>query len=180
LIERPRAWAFRCTRMANASTVLLVGNHPVARDTLARVISRDAGFIVCDEESGVDGALGALERTAADFVVIDFPAEASDGLALVDALLALRPRTGLLVVVAHDDLPLAERVLRAGARGLLTWAEVRDLGPTALRGLLRGEIYVGQRLSDELVNRLLHAPRAVQRRRICGDLRIDRPDPARS
>jgi DNA-binding NarL/FixJ family response regulator len=145
--------------MANTSTVLLVGNQPIARDTLARVITRDAGLVVCDEAPGVAGALGALEHAAPDLVVVDFPAEALDGLALVEALHALRPRTGVLVVVAHDDLPLAERVLRAGARGLLTWAEVQELAPTALQGILRGEIYVGQKLSADLVNRLLKAHR---------------------
>jgi DNA-binding NarL/FixJ family response regulator len=166
--------------MANTSTVLLVGNQPIARDTLAGVISRDAGLIVCEEASGVAGALGALERAAPDLVVVDFPAEALDGLALVEALHALRPRTGVLVVVAHDDLPLAERVLRAGARGLLTWAEVRELAPTALQGLLRGELYVGQKLSSDLVKRLLKAHHVGQRRRSYGDLRGDRSDPARS
>ena len=61
------------------------------------------------------------------------------------------PNLPVLVHSMHEESTYAERALRAGANGYIMKQEATDKVLTAIRHILRGEVY----LSDRLTNRML-------------------------
>ena len=65
----------------------------------------------------------------------------------------------VLVVSMHDESLYVERVLRAGARGYIMKHEATDTMMSAIRRVLRGEIYVSDKMLTKLLGRfVLDAP----------------------
>jgi DNA-binding NarL/FixJ family response regulator len=63
----------------------------------------------------------------------------------------------------HDESLYAERALRAGARGYITKHEASAKVMTAIRRVLRGEIYLDQRVTDRILERLARNKTAALR-----------------
>jgi DNA-binding NarL/FixJ family response regulator len=61
----------------------------------------------------------------------------------------------ILVLSMHDEALYAERALRAGARGYIMKQEATDRVMTAIRKVLAGEIYVGERIAARLLGQLV-------------------------
>jgi DNA-binding NarL/FixJ family response regulator len=55
----------------------------------------------------------------------------------------------------HDESLYVERALRAGARGYIMKHEATDIMMSAIRRVLRGEIYVSDKMMTKLLGRLL-------------------------
>jgi DNA-binding NarL/FixJ family response regulator len=60
----------------------------------------------------------------------------------------------MLVVSMQDELLHAERAIRAGASGYITKEEATGKVVEAVRQVLRGEIYVSQRVASQMASRL--------------------------
>jgi DNA-binding NarL/FixJ family response regulator len=56
----------------------------------------------------------------------------------------------ILVVSMHDESLYVERALRAGARGYIMKHEATDIMMSAIRRVLRGEIYVSDKMMTKL------------------------------
>ena len=56
----------------------------------------------------------------------------------------------VLVVSMHDESLYVERALRAGARGYIMKHEATDIMMNAIRRVLRGEIYVSDKMLTKL------------------------------
>jgi DNA-binding NarL/FixJ family response regulator len=83
------------------------------------------------------------------------------GLDLIKTLRARQHTLPVLVVSMHDESLYVERVLRAGARGYIMKQEATDIMMHAIRRVLRGEIYVSDKMMTKLLGRfVLDAPDA--------------------
>jgi DNA-binding NarL/FixJ family response regulator len=134
--------------------VLLVDDHPLVRRGLADSIAQEADMEVCGEAADVTEAMRELERTHPDVVVTDLSLKSSHGLDLIEMIKARSPRTKILVSSMHDETLFAERVLQAGAMGYLTKQEPPETLIDAIRQVLRGEIFVSQRMTSRILHRM--------------------------
>jgi DNA-binding NarL/FixJ family response regulator len=75
-------------------------------------------------------------------VIADISLKDINGIELVKSLKALRPHLPVLVLSMHDESLYAERALRAGARGYLMKQAPPDQVVSAIRRVLRGELYL--------------------------------------
>ena len=99
------------------------------RERLADVIQREKDLMVCGEAEDVHSALAAVERSHPDLAIVDLSLKDSHGMDLIKDLRVRHPELAVLVVSMYDELPLAERVIRAGARGYITKQEAtRNVG----------------------------------------------------
>jgi len=141
--------------MAKETRVMLVDDHPIVRQGLAQLIVQEPGFTVCGEASDVPGAVQMARETSPDVVVADLSLREGSGIDLIKTLCAQAPQVPVLVLTMHEESFYAERALRAGARGYLTKQEASEKILTAIRHVLRGDIYVSDRLSPKLLKRLI-------------------------
>jgi DNA-binding NarL/FixJ family response regulator len=139
--------------------VLLVDDHPMVRQGLARLINDEADLCVCGEADSAASALGMLDSVQPDLAIVDISMDGIDGIELVKELRAKRPQMPALVLSMHDESLYAERVLRAGAKGYVTKQEAPEKVMTAIRRVLAGDVYV----SDKIASRLLKAVTGPQK-----------------
>lgn len=125
--------------------VLLVDDHPLMREGLAKRINQEADLLVCGEAASAREARQAVARLRPELVVLDL--SLSDGLALelIKDIKSLAPAVPVLVFTMHDEAVYAERALQAGARGYVMKQEPPERLLTAMRAVLRGGYCVSEK-----------------------------------
>jgi len=126
--------------------VLIVDDHPMTRAGLVHLINHEPDLVVCAEAENAADALGAVDACEPDLVLADITLPGKSGLELVKDIKAIRPRLPILVISMHDESLYAERVLRASARGYITKHEGGKKLMQAIRHVLRGQIYVSEKM----------------------------------
>jgi DNA-binding NarL/FixJ family response regulator len=130
--------------------VLLVDDHPVMRQGMAAIINEEPDLVVCGEADGVRTAIAAAAQTHPDVALVDLSVADGDGLELIRDLRNRFPEVRSLVLSMYDETVYAERALRAGARGYIMKAEAATSVMDGIRTVLRGEIYLSERMSARL------------------------------
>jgi DNA-binding NarL/FixJ family response regulator len=142
--------------------VLLVDDHPVVRQGLALLIGREPDLLVCGEADGAHSAFQAIETLQPDIVVLDISLAGPDGL---DVLKEIRARSGslpVLILSMHDESIYAERALRAGANGYIMKQEATEKVLIAIRKILRGDVYLSERLTSAMLNQFVHGSDTIK------------------
>lgn len=134
--------------------VLIVDDHPLLRDGLAKVINRQEDLAVCGEAGEARGALAALAKCRPDVAIVDLSLDDGNGLDLIKDIRARQKTLPILVLSMHHENLYAERAIRAGARGYVMKREPVGAVLAALRKVLGGHMA----LSEAVVSRLLAAP----------------------
>lgn len=135
--------------------VFLVDDHPIVRRGLTQVIDPTEDLTVCGEAENAASALRGIAQAGPDIVVVDLALESGDGLELIKSIRSQFGSLPILVLTMHDEPFYAERALKAGAQGFLTKQEASEEVVDAIYRILRGETYVSERVSPDLLKRLL-------------------------
>lgn len=139
----------------NKSRVLIVDDHPIVRHGMKMLIDQEKDLVTCGEVATAEEALEALDSLHPEVAVVDISLSGTDGLELIKRIRATHPALPVLAVSMHDENFYAERVLRAGGRGYLMKQEATDKIIQAIHRVLRGEIYVSERMSSRLIGQLV-------------------------
>ncbi len=132
--------------------VMVVDDHPIVRRGLGELVADEPDLEMCGEAEDVAGALQQLETNRPDIVIVDLTLKDGHGLELIQEIKSRNEHVKMLVSSMHDETLFAERALRAGAAGYISKQESPEKIIDAMRRVLRGEVY----LSDRMANRLLH------------------------
>ena len=143
--------------------VLLVDQDAAFGCRLAQALVGPSGFRLCGHVLDVAEAETAVAEQNPELVVADTDPDRTGALPLLSHLAATDPERRLLATSLRCEPAEAERVLRAGARGLLLKTEPAEEILTAFRTVLRGQIYVSRALTMPLLKRLLSEPAASSR-----------------
>jgi|YelNatPaOPRAMG01_1025707.scaffolds.fasta_scaffold23749_3 DNA-binding NarL/FixJ family response regulator len=134
--------------------VLLVDDHPILRQGLARLINAEADLEVCGEAEDAATAFDLVGRLNPDVAVIDISLKNSNGLELIKNIKARYPELAILVLSMHDESLYAERALRAGARGYIMKEEASDQVLLAIRKVLAGDIFLSERMKSRMIQQM--------------------------
>jgi DNA-binding NarL/FixJ family response regulator len=132
--------------------ILIVDDHPIVREGLETILSHEPDLEVCGQAEDAFGALNAISETKPGIAIVDITLRGSDGIDLTKTIKARYPELSVIVFSVHDESIYAERVLLAGAKGYLMKDVVSEHIVTAIRTVLRGEIYV----SDTIAKKFMH------------------------
>jgi len=147
------------TTVAERTRVFIVDDHPIVRQGLTQMINQEADLMVCGEAEDAQNALQAVAELHPDLVLVDLSLKEGSGLDLIRTLRTRQTMLPVLVVSMHDETLYVERALRAGARGYIMKHEATDIMMNAIRRVLRGEIYVSDKMLTKLLGRfVLDAP----------------------
>jgi len=134
--------------------IVLVDDHPVLREGLARMIDDQVDLEVAGQAASGPEALRLLAKGLPDLVVLDLSLAGGDGLEVAKQLHELHPELPVLILSQHDEALYAERALRAGAMGYVMKQEPPDRVMQAIRSALAGQAWVSERLSSRLLQSL--------------------------
>jgi DNA-binding NarL/FixJ family response regulator len=118
--------------------VLLVDDHPVLREGLAKLINGENDLVVCAQARSAPEALVAIEHSRPDAVVLDLSLSEGHGLELIKEIRARHNPVPILVFTMFEDTSYALRALRAGAQGYLNKQESSERLVNGLRAILAG------------------------------------------
>lgn len=136
--------------------IFLVDDHPILRQGLALLINREPDLTVSGEADGAASALQAIRNAVPDFVILDISLNGPDGLELLKTLRGNYPNLPVLILSMHDESVYAERALRAGANGYIMKQEATEKVLTAIRQVLRGEVYLSDHLTKRMLQHFVH------------------------
>jgi DNA-binding NarL/FixJ family response regulator len=137
------------------ANIVMVEDHPMFREQLAHLISREADMLVCGEADNVREGFLLIRQLQPQLVIVDITLKGSSGLELLKDLRAHEIDVPALVLSMHDEALYAERALRAGAKGYITKHEASAKVMIAIRQVLAGEIYLEPRFMSRIVNKMI-------------------------
>ncbi len=135
--------------------VVIVEDHPMFRERLAHLINKEDDMVVCGEAGNATEGLALIQATNPGLAIVDITLKGSGGLDLMKDLRAHGIEVPVLVLSMHDESLYAERALRAGAKGYITKHEASAKVMTAIRQVLRGEIYLDERVMSRILRRIV-------------------------
>ena len=140
--------------MADRASVLLVDDHPILRQGLARLIEGEPDLSVCAEAENAEQALAAVARYRPDLAVVDLSLAGKPGVDLVRHLRQAEPPPRVLVLSMHDEAIWAPRVLQAGACGYVMKQDDPRTLLARLRQALAGDTAVSPAVASSLLKQL--------------------------
>ena len=139
--------------------VLVVDDHPIVREGIARLLNQEADLTVCGEAEDAHQALQALAEIAIlkpDIAIVDITLkEGLGGIELIKDIKARYPKLPVLVLSMHNESLYAERCLRAGAKGYIMKQEATERVVEAIRQVLSGEIYLSDKMSQKILHKFI-------------------------
>jgi len=130
--------------------VLIVDDHALIRDALARVLVALAPAVEVLEAADPQLALRTLEREPQlDLLLLDLSLPGMHGLSLLQSLRDQHPAISVVVISATADHDSVKRALEHGAMGFIPKSSSNEVLKSALQLVLAGGVYV----PPELVGR---------------------------
>ena len=143
------------TQEQNTKKILIIDDHPVISLGIAALLEQEPDLAICGKAEDVKSALEAVRRLEPDVVVLDIFLHDTSGLDLIKDIKARWPELAVVVFSEHDESLFAERVLRAGARGYVSKRETPAKLIKAIRDVLNGGIYVGEKTTSEILRKFV-------------------------
>lgn len=141
---------------ASKVQVMLVDDHAMLRHGMAMLINLEPDMEVLAEAGDGEEALATLKSGRhADIVLMDASLKTLSGFEVIKNIHILIPELPVLMVSMHDEAVYAERALRAGARGYVMKQEPGEVLVTAIREVLKGNIYLSKPMHAKLLNRVV-------------------------
>jgi DNA-binding NarL/FixJ family response regulator len=139
-------------------TVIIVDDHPLFREGLKSIISRNSELEIVGETGEGREALRLAENFKPDMVVMDISLPDSNGIELTKDIRKLSPATRVLIVSVHSKIDYITAAFQAGATGYV----VKDAPSVkilqALELVSQGEYFLDSSVSFQVVQKLSEFP----------------------
>jgi DNA-binding NarL/FixJ family response regulator len=136
--------------------IFLVDDHPIVRQGMKELIEQEPDLTVCGEADNHLHALRGIAAAKPDGAIVDISLNKDmGGLELIKDLKVQFPDLPVLVLSFHDENVLAERALRAGAKGYVMKEQATEKVLIAIRRILKGEIYLSERLASRMLSQVV-------------------------
>lgn len=136
-------------------TLLLADDHSVLRAGLKLLLESQSNFQVVGEAASGLEALSLTEKLQPDLLLLDLSMPGLGGLDALPALRKTAPQTKILILTMHDDPQYLRTALKNGASGYVLKKAADSELISAIRAVLRGEIYVHPSMTRVLLEDML-------------------------
>lgn len=134
-----------------STRILIVDDHGVLRAGLRALLSEEQDLEVVGEAADGAHALRQVRFLRPDVVLMDIGLPDTDGLEITRRLLAAHPGARVLILTMHEDSALLHAALEAGASGYVIKRAVEQELVSAIRAVVRGDLYVHPALTRALL-----------------------------
>lgn len=132
--------------------VVLIDDHDLLRRGIKTMLESEADIEVVGEGSDGAAALGLVEETMPDVVLIDVIMPTKDGIEATREIKESFPNVGVVVLSGHDERQFLFDALKAGASGyILKTADLEEVVAT-VRSSARGEAKLDPALATQVLS----------------------------
>jgi len=135
--------------------VLLADDHGVLRAGLRMLLSAESDMEVVGEAGDGQHVLENAADLKPDVILLDLTMPGMDGLAALPRLNKITPQTRILILTMHEDEAYLRQALHHGAAGYVLKKAVDTELLSAIRAVLRAEIYVHPAMTKLLLEGVL-------------------------
>jgi len=132
--------------------ILLVDDHALFRESVARLLAAEPGFRVVAHCSSVEEALEKLRKTRVDIVLLDFDLGQHDGGEFMRLATQQGFRGKVLVVTAGVEKDQAADLIRSGISGIFMKHDSAALLIEGVRDVLAGKVWFDRELLQEAMS----------------------------
>ncbi len=132
--------------------ILIVDDHPIVREGLARLIDQQSDMRCCGQAGNAAEALSLLESRSPRVAIVDLSLGENSGLEVIREMVRRLPELPVVVLSMHDEALHAERALRAGARGYVMKQAPTDQLLAAIHKVVTGEVYLSEKMTAQLLS----------------------------
>lgn len=143
----------------NMARIIIIDDHPAIRDGLATRIVLEPDLEVVGEAADVTEGLAQMERTKPDLAVVDISLKTGNGIDVIKRAKERFPEVRILVWSMYDESLYAERALRAGAMGYINKEHASDTIVSAIRSVLKDEVFLSPNMSSKVLQRMINGKR---------------------
>jgi DNA-binding NarL/FixJ family response regulator len=136
--------------------VAIVDDHPIVRQGIAQLIDQEEDMVTCCQAGSAQEAIEIIDQHSPDILLVDISLDGISGIELIKLLKQHGIKAPVLIISMHDESLYAERALRSGARGYVMKQEATEKVLTAIRQVLRGEIYLSERMQGKILQRIIN------------------------
>ncbi len=128
--------------MPDRLRVLICDDHTILRGGLLRILGEDPEIDVVADVGTMTEAVAVAGRELPDVVIVDLTLPDGSGIAAIEAIAVVSPRTRALVLTMHDDVAYLAEAFAVGAQGYLVKAAADTELLRAVREVGAGRSYV--------------------------------------
>jgi DNA-binding NarL/FixJ family response regulator len=144
--------------VAEQKRVIIIDDHPLFREGLKTIISRDDQFKVVGEAGSGHEGFGIAKRLKPDLVVVDISLPDQSGIQLTRDLRQLLSETKILIVSMHSKIDYIAEAFQAGATGYVVKESASERLLQGLKSVAKGDYYLDSSVSHAVVENLMKSP----------------------
>jgi len=134
------------------ATILLVDDHPVFRQGLYHLLSKEKDLTVVGEAADGRMAIEQVKQKKPDLVVMDINMPNIDGIEATRKIMAAAPQTRVVALSVHSGKQFVRDMIKAGASGYILKESIPEEMVAGIRMVLAGDIYLSRSISKVLVS----------------------------
>jgi DNA-binding NarL/FixJ family response regulator len=120
------------------------------------LINLEADLVVSAEAGNAAEAKKAVRKQHIDLAIVDMLLKDTTGVQITKKIKAICPNLIVLIFSMSDELRYIKQAFEAGARGYITKDEISEDILNAIRYVLKGQIYMSDRLIKNIPKEKIH------------------------
>jgi two-component system response regulator NreC len=139
--------------------LILADDHSLIRVGLQSLIEKETDLQIIGQASDGRQTVSLVQKLKPDIVIMDISMPGLNGIEATRQIKAIDENIKIIALSVHDEALYVRRMLKAGASGyLVKHSDFNEL-VEAIRAVMRDQLYLSPRISNELVRDYLkHLP----------------------
>ena len=144
--------------MKHKKSILIIDDHPLFREGLKAIITRDNRFEVVGEAGSGREGLHLVKKFNPDLVLMDISLPDQNGIRLTREIRSLLPDTHVMIISMHSKIDYIAEAFRAGATGYVVKESASERLMDGLELVSKGRYFLDSSVSHEVVRKLMESP----------------------